>query len=94
MPKPKPVAVEELQRAILRAIVREFDGRPLDRDTAVQALALAAFELNMVEIREAVAAAGRHDSPRYPKAADLAGGPARNPKSTSRAATNRGSKVW
>jgi hypothetical protein len=46
--------------AILRAIVREFDGRQLDRDTAVQALALVAFEMNMVEIREtAVAAAGR-----------------------------------
>ena len=53
MPKPKPVEVEELRDAILRAIVREFGGRPLDRDTAVQALALAAFELNVVEIRAA-----------------------------------------
>jgi hypothetical protein len=55
--KPKPVGVDELQRAILRTIVREFDGRPLDRDTATQALALAAFELNMVAIRAVAAAA-------------------------------------
>jgi hypothetical protein len=56
--KPKPVDVDELQRAILRTIVREFDGRSLDVDTATQALALAAFELKMVAIR-AVAATGK-----------------------------------
>jgi Holliday junction resolvasome RuvABC ATP-dependent DNA helicase subunit len=49
--KPEPVGIDELQRAILRTIVREFDGRPLDVDTATQALALAAFELKMVALR-------------------------------------------
>ena len=55
-PKPKPVGAAELQRVILRAIVKEFDGRPLDRDTAVQALALVAFDLNMIEIHQQAAA--------------------------------------
>jgi hypothetical protein len=56
MPKPDPVGVEELKRAIPRTIVEEFDGRPLDRDTAVQALSLVAFDLNMIEIRQQAAA--------------------------------------
>jgi hypothetical protein len=34
--KPKPIEVEELKEVILRAIVREFGSRPLDRDTATK----------------------------------------------------------
>ena len=52
-----------LKRAILGAIVEEFDGRLLDRDTAVQALALVAFELNMAEIREQATAPAQSRSP-------------------------------
>jgi hypothetical protein len=52
-----------LKRAILGAIVEKFDGRLLDRDTAVQALARVAFELNMVEIREQATAPAQSRSP-------------------------------
>jgi hypothetical protein len=59
----QPGRRRRLKRVILGAIVEEFDGRLLDRDTAVQALALVAFELNMVEIREQASAPAQSRSP-------------------------------
>ena len=37
MSKPKPVGVEELKRAILRTIVKEFDGRPRGKNCEARA---------------------------------------------------------
>lgn len=47
----EPVTVAEVSAAVLRAIATEFDGRPLDADTARHGLAHAAHELINVELR-------------------------------------------
>jgi hypothetical protein len=54
LPKPKPVSVEELEKAILTAIAKEFGDRPLDIETARRALSSAAYELNVLHIKAMV----------------------------------------
>jgi hypothetical protein len=49
---PTPVTVEELQAAILKLIAERFKGRHLDIDTARKALSLAAYELNILHLKE------------------------------------------
>jgi hypothetical protein len=54
MPKPKPVTVEELEKAVLDMILQRFKGRPLDIETARRALSAAAYELNVLHIKAMV----------------------------------------
>jgi hypothetical protein len=54
MPKPKPVTVEELEKAVLKAIARKFGDRPLDIETARRALSSAAYELNVLHLKAMV----------------------------------------
>jgi hypothetical protein len=54
MPKPKPVTVEELEKAVLDMILQRFKGRPLDIETARRALSSAAYELNVLHIKAMV----------------------------------------
>jgi len=55
---PEPVTVAELHDAILAMIDERFDGRPLDIDTATQALAQASFSLKMVHLQAVSEAKG------------------------------------
>lgn len=52
--QPRPVEPEEIVDVVLRAILTEFDGRPLPAGVAAHGLSLAAFELNMIAIRAVV----------------------------------------
>jgi hypothetical protein len=45
------VTVGELRDAVLIMIDRDFDGRPLDIETATNALAQASFELKVMHLR-------------------------------------------
>jgi hypothetical protein len=47
-----PVTVAEVSAAVLRMLVREFAGRPLDGDTARRGLVHANHDLITAELRE------------------------------------------
>jgi hypothetical protein len=50
---PKPVTVEEVGYVVLRAIAEAFDGRPLNIDVARKGLAMAAFDMIQMHLKEA-----------------------------------------
>lgn len=47
-----PVDSHEVEQAVLAMLVERFGDRPLDIETARLGLACAAFELNMMHLRE------------------------------------------